>query len=410
MELKHGGIYVSRGLSYQNCQFSSLNAELTADQIAMYDAATRYWRRLKDAEEKAIAITQAPSREWRVFWGAFTRFFKCLCISLKLPTVFREAKKALEDGMAVVIGLQTTAESALRHDLELRGEKTGAKGHSHALPETIAQQFNSFPCLCKLMADRFLRVHFPVARLERIAITPTQSQSLATTLIQPDNPYAYFPSDDESEAAEDPAEAAFFRSRFGEGTPAPSSTPQPSSATPSATPQPDNTTYEERYVEIPELVELRAQLLKELHALDLPPAPIDLMIDELGGPQNVAELTGRTARMVRNRAGQIVYEPRVHQHKQSAGIDMEESLQDVNIAEKNDFMADKKRVAIISVSWLCSLGVFYFVIAKPLFMFAIICLSYVLLLMCFEGRGVHWYFATCRSSVQESTSPLAHHR
>jgi hypothetical protein len=34
------------------------------------------------------------------------RFFKMLCISLKVPTVVAEAKDALENGHCVVIGLQ----------------------------------------------------------------------------------------------------------------------------------------------------------------------------------------------------------------------------------------------------------------------------------------------------------------
>lgn len=349
MELKHAGIYVARSLSYQNCQFTSINAELTTEQIAMYDAATIYWQRLKKAEAKAITLTGLPAREWQIFWNTFTRFFKCLCISLKLPTVFREAKQALLDGMSVVIGLQTTAEAALKHELELKSQQqTTLKGRIAPI-EHIQQTLKEFPCLCKLMVSKFLLTHFPTRRLEKVAVAPvntltpntTSSTSLNHTANTPrptsNDPYSYYPSDSDADD-EDDATVEFFNKRFQDAGVEPTLTAQVNV---------EFTEYREEWVEIPELVQLRAQLLQDLEALQLPPAPIDLMIDELGGTQNVAELTGRTGRMVRNNAGQIIYEPRIHQ-KSNTAIDTQENLQDVNIAEKNDFMNDKKRVAIIS--------------------------------------------------------------
>jgi len=42
----------------------------------------------------------------KAYWSAHQRFFKLMCVSIKVPTVVAEAKRALEEGKCVVIGLQ----------------------------------------------------------------------------------------------------------------------------------------------------------------------------------------------------------------------------------------------------------------------------------------------------------------
>jgi hypothetical protein len=72
----------------------------------------------------------------------------------------------------------------------------------------------------------------------------------------------------------------------------------------------------------------------------MPPAPLDLLIDKLGGPQKVAEMTGRSQRVVRKRAGgggggsHLVLEHRTGKH--------------LNIVERAAFQSGKKLVGIIS--------------------------------------------------------------
>jgi hypothetical protein len=44
---------------------------------------------------------------------------------------------------------------------------------------------------------------------------------------------------------------------------------------------------------------MKQQLLAQLASLDLPPNFLDQLIDELGGPGVVAEMTGRKGRVVR---------------------------------------------------------------------------------------------------------------
>jgi hypothetical protein len=126
----------------------------------------------------------------------------------------------------------------------------------------------------------------------------------------------------------------------------------------------------------PSLVDKKAELLKMAHALLLPNNPIDELMDQLGGPLKVAEMTGRSQRLIRagylspaanselaaasrdganisprasrssvvgNKSGTgdaFVYEDR--KRGKSAQLDS------INITERHAFQDGKKLVAIIS--------------------------------------------------------------
>ena len=80
------------------------------------------------------------------------------------------------------------------------------------------------------------------------------------------------------------------------------------------------------------------ELLEQLDALQLPMNPLDDLIDKLGGPRRVAEMTGRAIRQVCEQ-GEWVLEKRIK------GKDSGDAL---NIQERKKFMSGKKLVAIIS--------------------------------------------------------------
>lgn len=86
---------------------------------------------------------------------------------------------------------------------------------------------------------------------------------------------------------------------------------------------------------------LRDELMEQLESFGerLPPNTLDELIDELGGPENVAEMTGRKGRIVSTEDGQVQYEARTEN---------DVSLEMLNLVEKQRFMDDEKRVAIIS--------------------------------------------------------------
>lgn len=86
---------------------------------------------------------------------------------------------------------------------------------------------------------------------------------------------------------------------------------------------------------------MKKDLLEDLEDLaeDLPPNTLDELIDELGGPENVAEMTGRKGRVVSNDDGSITYESR---------SELDVPVEILNLTEKQRFMDGEKNIAIIS--------------------------------------------------------------
>jgi hypothetical protein len=79
----------------------------------------------------------------------------------------------------------------------------------------------------------------------------------------------------------------------------------------------------------------------QVNALALPPAALDVLIDELGGKKAVAEMTGRKSRMVRSADGRrFVLEARAKPESSE--------MENLNVSERNAFMDGKKLIAIIS--------------------------------------------------------------
>ena len=91
--------------------------------------------------------------------------------------------------------------------------------------------------------------------------------------------------------------------------------------------------------EDPECVTARGRLSQEAASLDLPAGALDSLVDALGGPTRVAEMTGRKGRMVRTPDG------RRFAHVQRAKPESAE-MENLNVAERNAFMDGKKLIAI----------------------------------------------------------------
>ena len=88
--------------------------------------------------------------------------------------------------------------------------------------------------------------------------------------------------------------------------------------------------------------QMKAEILQKVEALGriLPPNTLDQLIDELGGPENVSEMTGRKGRVVQDQtSGDVRYESRSEQ---------DVPLETLNLTEKDRFMNAEKDVAIIS--------------------------------------------------------------
>ncbi|XP_014663996.1 PREDICTED: protein strawberry notch homolog 1-like [Priapulus caudatus] len=89
------------------------------------------------------------------------------------------------------------------------------------------------------------------------------------------------------------------------------------------------------------VMDMRQELLDTLEVVgkQLPPNTLDELIDLLGGPDNVAEMTGRKGRIVSLDDGTVQYESR-------SEIDV--PLETLNLTEKQRFMDGEKNIAIIS--------------------------------------------------------------
>ncbi|KAK9833324.1 hypothetical protein WJX81_006479 [Elliptochloris bilobata] len=260
MEMKAEGYYVARGLSFRQAEFMELHCNLTPEQTALYDAATELWQDLRVRLVEALQLTGTTSRDvWKPYWATQQRFFKLLCISMKVPTVVREAKAALEAGFAVVIGLQSTGEAALDSLNKQPGDECG------------------WVSTTREMLLRFVALHFPTRREVPRANTKPGATS--------------------AEAVEQGAEVA-------------------------------------------ECVQSRAHLEDAIEAAKLPSNFLDELIHVLDGPDHVAEMTGRRARVVADERGRVKF--RLRAKPDSADMDS------LNVRETAAFMRGQKLVAIVS--------------------------------------------------------------
>src|SRR5437016_3804397 len=92
-------------------------------------------------------------------------------------------------------------------------------------------------------------------------------------------------------------------------------------------------------VQSKEALRMKQRLIDGLSALELPENPLDQLVNHFG-ERNVAELTGRTRRLIRDsRNGQVQYKKR-----NPEGVAMDRT----NVYEMEQFQSAKKRIAIIS--------------------------------------------------------------
>jgi len=82
--------------------------DLTLQNQAEYNQAVLFWIELFQSLTQLLSSPYATITNTilRMFWSCHQRFFKQLCLATKVPTIVAEAKQALANGMAVVIGLQ----------------------------------------------------------------------------------------------------------------------------------------------------------------------------------------------------------------------------------------------------------------------------------------------------------------
>ena len=99
----------------------------------------------------------------------------------------------------------------------------------------------------------------------------------------------------------------------------------------------------ERMVEYRKACEKVKGWLDDVDDLSLPANPLDRLLNELGGPDKVAELTGRKIRQIRRfdetKGKMVVF----YEKRKGAG-----RFDQINVEERNNFQSGKKLVAILS--------------------------------------------------------------
>lgn len=87
--------------------------------------------------------------------------------------------------------------------------------------------------------------------------------------------------------------------------------------------------------------EIKKNLIKKIDQFGrrLPANVLDTLLNDLGGPKKVAELTGRKRRLVKIEDGKFEYQSRAQTNI---------PLDSINLTEKDAFVYGRKNVAIIS--------------------------------------------------------------
>jgi hypothetical protein len=142
MDMKLRGMYLARQLSFSGVTFRIESAPLEKNFVEAYNGAVKLWVDAREKFQLALNLLDIDKKErkmvWGQFWSAHQRFFKYMCIAAKVSETVRLAKKALNDGKCIVIGLQSTGEARMTEQVEDAGGELNdfvstAKGVLHTL-------------------------------------------------------------------------------------------------------------------------------------------------------------------------------------------------------------------------------------------------------------------------------------
>ena len=174
LEMKRKGMFLARTLSWDGADFETVEVRLSSPQVRRYDLAVQWWFNLRGRIQDALDVISIapPKMLMRTYWSAHQRFFREMCICAKVDEVADQAKRYLQDGHAVVVGLQSTGEAGMEVALQELAEtlasnlssggtpfgKTGSGGtdlEDVLLPTLVST--------CASIMTNFCRNHFPVA-------------------------------------------------------------------------------------------------------------------------------------------------------------------------------------------------------------------------------------------------------
>uniref|UniRef100_A0A1U7QPK1 Protein strawberry notch homolog 2 n=1 Tax=Mesocricetus auratus TaxID=10036 RepID=A0A1U7QPK1_MESAU len=331
MDMKVSGMYIARQLSFSGVTFRIEEIPLSPAFEQVYNRAARLWAEALTVFQQAADWIGLESRKslWGQFWSAHQRFFKYLCIAAKVQRLVELAKQELNQGKCVVIGLQSTGEARTR--------------------EVLDENEGRLDCFVSAAEGVFLSLiqkHFPSTRKRRDRGGGKRKRR---------------PRGRGAKAPRTALEAAgVIRISDGSSTDSDAGLDSDFNSSPESLLDDDVVVVDapmlptddrgplyplQRDLQGPGVLErverLKQGLLAKVRTLgrELPVNTLDQLIHQLGGPERVAEMTGRKGRVVSRPDGSVVFESRAEQ-----GL----SIDHVNLREKQRFMSGEKLVAIIS--------------------------------------------------------------
>ncbi|XP_027354630.1 protein FORGETTER 1 [Abrus precatorius] len=373
MDMKARGMYLCRTLSYEGAEFEVIEAPLEDKMMEIYRKAAEFWAELRVELLSACAfLNDKPncSQLWRLYWASHQRFFRHLCMSAKVPATVRLAKQALVEEKCVVIGLQSTGEARTEEAVTKYGSELDdfVSGPRELLLKFVEENY-PLPEKPELLpgedgVKELQRKRHSATpgvsvkgRVRKVAKWHAPSDAESDEESETDSAIESTDSDDEFQiceicTTEEERKKLLQCSCCGKLVHSTCLMPPIGDIIPEEwschlCKEKTDEYLQARQAYIAELqkrydaaLERKTKILEIVRSLDLPNNPLDDIIDQLGGPDNVAEMTGRRGMLVRAATGKGV----TYQARNTKDVTMEM----VNMHEKQLFMDGKKLVAIIS--------------------------------------------------------------
>ncbi|KAL3700029.1 hypothetical protein R1sor_018051 [Riccia sorocarpa] len=384
MDMKARGMYLCRTLSFKSAEFAIDEVPLEPNMKSiplclkkMYFTATQFWNELRT--ELMVALEAVQDRRpnqtqlWRLYWANHQRFFRHICMSAKVPAAVRLAKQALSESKCVVIGLQSTGEARTEEAVNRYGVELDdfVSGPRELLLKLVEDHYPlpTEPKTLQGIDDEIVKgesrkrpfssvSNVPGRGRPRKAAAPVESDEDGDQDDETESDQESTEVDDDvkfcsvcsnEDATQPLVECSLCLRVAHTGCHAPPITEVPlskrwycldCSKELSEIQQERRLFIAEQFQRYEAAKERRAKVMEVIRTLDLPNNPLDDIIDQLGGPDCVAEMTGRRGMLVRAANGKGV----IYQARNTKDVTMEM----INMHEKQQFMDGKKLVAVIS--------------------------------------------------------------
>ncbi|KAI1293580.1 Protein strawberry notch -like protein 1 [Halotydeus destructor] len=397
IDMKLRGVYIARQLSFHGVQFRIEDIPLSKKFVNIYNECVQLWVDAKTRFDKALELMEDDGHikktVWGQFWASHQRFFKYLCIASKVKHAVQLSREALKSDKCVVIGLQSTGEAKTLEQLEENGgELSDFVSTAKAVFQTLIEKHFPAPnrkkTLRLLGRDTTLLDELGISvnkngttrltplnsimknensvKREKLAKVPTKSVPGAWNISDSSDDSGsekasdFQPSgSDESEDFESVSEGSDIDQMWNEfenkmQTKAKKRRISKKKKTTKGQPRKKKLRMIDKSDELKHIKaefmseeageiceKMRDELIERIEETGgkLPPNTLDELIDELGGADNVAEMTGRKGRVISNESGTVQYESRTEN---------DVALEILNVTEKQRFMDGDKTIAIIS--------------------------------------------------------------